>query len=66
MCFIVFIIHWAIAYSEPFQTSKIEIFAKVVTSKEVRGNVFARRFKRVLKGSEYATAEYKVNCFASF
>ena len=32
---IVFMVHWAIAYSEPCQTSKMEIFAKIVTSKEL-------------------------------
>ena len=32
---IVFMVHWAIAYSEPCQTSKVKLFAKIVTSKEV-------------------------------
>ena len=32
---IVFMVHWAKAYSEPCQTSKMELFAKIVTSKEV-------------------------------
>ena len=30
---IVFKVYWAIAYSEPCQTSKIELFAKILTSK---------------------------------
>ena len=28
----VFMVYWAIAYSEPFQTSNIELFVKIVTS----------------------------------
>ena len=32
---IVFMVHWAIAYSEPCQTSIMELFAKRVSSKEV-------------------------------
>ena len=32
---IVFMVHWAITYSEPCHTSKMELFAKIVTSKEV-------------------------------
>ena len=32
---IVFIVYWPIAYSEPFQTSKMELFVKIVTFKEV-------------------------------
>ena len=32
---IVFIIYWVIAHSEPFQTSTMELFGKIVTSKEV-------------------------------
>ena len=32
---IVFMVHWEIAYSEPCQTSKMEFFAKIVTSKDV-------------------------------
>ena len=40
---IVFMVHWAIGYSEPCQTSKMEIFAKIVTSKKVTS--LLRRFK---------------------
>ena len=29
---IVFMVHWTTAYSEPCQTSKMELFAKIVTS----------------------------------
>ena len=32
---IVFMFHWTMAYSDPCQTSKMELFAKIVTSKEV-------------------------------
>ena len=32
---IVFMVYWAIAYSEPCETSKMELFVKLVTSKEV-------------------------------
>ena len=32
---IVFVVHWAIAHSEPCQTSMMELFAKIVSSKEV-------------------------------
>ena len=31
---IVFMVYWAITYSEPFQTSRMEFFVKIVTSKE--------------------------------
>ena len=31
---IVFLVYWAITYSEPFQTSKMKIFVKIVISKE--------------------------------
>ena len=40
---IVFMVYWAITYSEPFQTSKIESFVKIVTSKET--NPLLRRFR---------------------
>ena len=53
-------VHWAIAYSEPCQTSEMDLFAKIVISKEVPPCV------DVLKGSEYASAECKIKCFASF
>ena len=39
--------------------SKMEFFVKIVTSNETGG-------KDVGKGSEYASAEYKVNCLARF
>ena len=32
---IIFMVHWAIAYSEPCQTSWMELFAKIVTSKAI-------------------------------
>ena len=35
-------VYWAITYSEPFQTSKMEFFVKIVTSKET--NPLLRRF----------------------
>ena len=35
ICLIVFMVHWGIAYSEPCQTSKMELFAKIVTSKVI-------------------------------
>ena len=40
---IVFMVYWAITYSEPFQTSKIESFVKIGTSKET--NPLLRRFR---------------------
>ena len=40
---IVFMVYWAVTYSEPFQTSKVEFFVKIVTSKEK--NPLLRRFK---------------------
>ena len=40
---IVFMVYWAITYSEPFQTSKMEFFVKIVTSKET--NPLLRRFR---------------------
>ena len=36
-------VYWAITYSEPFQTSKMEFFVKIVTSKET--NPLLRRFR---------------------
>ena len=40
---IVFMVYWAITYSEPFQTSKMEFFVKIVISKET--NPLLRRFR---------------------
>ena len=40
---IVFIVYWAIKYSEPFQTSKMELFVKIFTSKET--TYLLRRFR---------------------
>ena len=40
---IVFIVYWATAYSEPFQTSKMELFVKIVTSNEI--TFLLRRWK---------------------
>ena len=40
---IVFMVYWAITYSEPFQTSKMEFFVKIVTSKETKP--LLRRFR---------------------
>ena len=36
-------VYWAVTYSEPFQTSKMEFFVKIVTSKET--NPLLRRFR---------------------
>ena len=33
---IVFMVYWAIVYSEPYQTAKMELFAKIATSKAVK------------------------------
>ena len=93
---IAFMVHWAIAYPEPCQTSKMGLFVKIVTSKEVTsllrrsgehfviiGNgwkplsIITKRSifdvavaldpsLDVWKGSEYASAECKENCFATF
>ena len=41
--FIVFMVYWATTYSEIFQTSKMEFFAKIVTSNEI--NSLLRRWK---------------------
>ena len=46
--------YWAATYSEPFQTTKMEIFVKIVTSNEIT-------LLRLNKGSEYASGECKVN-----
>ena len=40
---IVFMVYWAITYSEPFQTSKMEFFVKKFTSKET--NPLLKRFR---------------------
>ena len=40
---IVFMVCWAKTYSEPFQTSKMEFFGKIVTSTET--NPLLRRFR---------------------
>ena len=40
---IAFMVYWAVTYSEPFQTSKMEFFVKIVTSKET--NPLLRRFR---------------------
>ena len=33
---IVFMVYWAIVYSEPYQTAKMELFAKIATPKAVK------------------------------
>ena len=33
---IVFMVYWATTYSEPFQTSKMQFFVKIVTSYEIK------------------------------
>ena len=58
-CLIVFMVYWTATYSELFQTFKMEIFVKIVTSNEI--NFLLRRFG---KGSEYTSAKCKVNCLA--
>ena len=40
---IVFMVYWAITYSEPFQTSKMEFFEEIVTFKET--TPLLRRFR---------------------
>ena len=40
---IVFMVYWAIMYSETFQKPKMEFFVKIVTSKEITS--FLRRWK---------------------
>ena len=41
---IVFMVYWATSYSEPFQTSKMEFFVKIVTSNQITS--LLRRWKR--------------------
>ena len=38
-----FLVYWAITYSEPFQTSKMKFFVKIVTSQET--TPLLRRFR---------------------
>ena len=57
---IVFMVYWATTYSEPFQTSVIEFFMKLVTSNEITS--LLKRWK----GFWYASAECKVKCSAMF
>ena len=40
---IVFMVYWEETYSEPFKTSKMEIFVKIVTSNEITS--LLRRWK---------------------
>ena len=49
-------IYWAEAYSETWQTSKMELFAKIVN--DWKGLILVDSWQ----GSEYLSAEYKVNC----
>ena len=39
---IVFMVYWAATHSEPFQTSKIEFFVKIVTSNEITSLLWER------------------------
>ena len=43
----IFIVYWAVAFSEPFQTSKMELFVKALTSREVTS--LLRRLAGLLK-----------------
>ena len=56
---IVFMVYWTITYSEPFQTSKIEFFVKIVTSKET--NPLLRRFR-----SSHRRCSVKKGAFRNF
>ena len=56
------LIYWTQVYSEPSQTSKVELFAKAVNDWKSL-TTFRKSF--ILdgwQGSEYGSAEYKVNC----
>ena len=55
---IVFMVHWAIAYLEPCETSKMELFAKLVTSKVV--TFLFRRLKGFWKC--LCRVQYKLLC----
>ena len=45
---IVFLVYWTITYSEPFQTSMMKFFVKIVTSKET--TPLLRRFRSSHRG----------------
>ena len=49
-------IYWAEAYSETWQTSEMELFAKIVN--DWKGLILVDPWQ----GCEYPSAEYKVNC----
>ena len=49
-------IYWAEAYSETWQTSEMELFAKIVN--DWKGLILVYSWQ----GCEYPSAEYKVNC----
>ena len=57
---IVFMVYWATTYSKHFQTSKKEFFVKMFT------RMRSPPCLDVVKRSEYASAEFKVNCLAMF
>ena len=52
-------IYWTEAYSEPFQTSKMELLEKII-------NDWKSFTLDSWQGSEYASAEYEVNCLPRF
>ena len=48
------LVYWAMTHLEPFQTSKMEVFVKMISSKEITSCL------DVGKGSEHASAESKL------
>ena len=57
---------WTDAYSEPCQTFKMELFTKVINEWKLLTILEKKIMLDVWQGSEYLSAECKVNCLAKF
>ena len=64
--FLFFMVYWREAYSEPCQTSKIVLFAKIVNEWKLLTIFEKCSILDVWQHSEYSSAESKVNCFGKF
>ena len=58
----IFMVYWTEAYSEPCQTSKMDLFAKIFDEWKQLTIFEKSSILDVWSGSEYASAECKVNC----
>ena len=62
----VYMVYWAEEHSDSCQASKMELFAKLVKNWKLSTFFAKNSTLDVWQGSEYISAEWKVNCLARF